>query len=318
MGELGDGVLGREVVEHPGQQRREAVGRALRDRQLDVLALAAVALRRHDHAPGDHVGGGGAELAAHEVQAGVDAGGRAGAGDDVAVVDEQDVGVEQDRREAVEELLAVAPVRGAGPAVEQAGGAEDERATAHRQQRRAAVVGLAQRRRAPPAGTRPGWSPPGTATRSAPSTASSPCSGMSMAPTLVRSGSPGRSPQTRNSIGGTPSSVRSIPKTSQSTPNSNGATSSISTAATVLSMPREYLAGFCTHKVSSATVGSNQTSANLVPWNSSSSPSSSASSSTAWSATTPARPPPTPTWPAARTSRTATRNASHTELLARA
>ena len=59
--------------------------------RLDVLALAAVALRRHDHAAGDPGRHGGAELATHEVQAGVDAGGGAGAGDDRAVVDVEDV-----------------------------------------------------------------------------------------------------------------------------------------------------------------------------------------------------------------------------------
>ncbi len=77
----------------------------------------------------------------------------------------------------------------------------------------------------------------GTATRSARSTADRSCSGMNRAPTPVRRGLPGSSPQTRNSTGGTPSSVRSMPKTSQTTPNSNGATWSISTAATVVSMP---------------------------------------------------------------------------------
>ena len=66
----------------------------VRDRLLDELALPAVALRRHHHAAGDDVDDRAAQLAAHQVQAGVDAGGGAGAGDEVAVVDEQHVRVD--------------------------------------------------------------------------------------------------------------------------------------------------------------------------------------------------------------------------------
>ena len=51
-------------------------------------------------------------------------------------------------------------------------------------------------------------------------------------------GSPATGPHTRSSKGGTPSAVRSMPKTSQIVPNSNGETSGSTSAATVDSMPR--------------------------------------------------------------------------------
>jgi len=79
------------------------------------------------------------------VQRGVDARGRARAGDDVAVVDEEDVRVEQRLREPFGQLVGVAPVGRAAAAVEQAGGAEDEGTAADRQDDGAALVGLAQR-----------------------------------------------------------------------------------------------------------------------------------------------------------------------------
>ncbi len=75
-----------------------------------------------------------------------------------------------------------------------------------------------------------------TATRSAPRRPSSPKSGVSVAPTVVGSGSPATGPHTRKSNGGTPSSVRSIPNTSQTVPNSNGVTCGSTSTATVDNM----------------------------------------------------------------------------------
>ena len=60
-------------------------------RSLDVLGLAAVAVRRHHHPPGDLVGDLGPLLLADDVQAGVDAGGGAGRGDHRVLVDVQHV-----------------------------------------------------------------------------------------------------------------------------------------------------------------------------------------------------------------------------------
>src|ERR1700747_2070953 len=55
---------------------------------------------------------------------------------------------------------------------------------------------------------------------------------MSVAPTEVRSGSPGSGPHTLKSKLGTPSAERSIPKTSQITPNSKTARRSRTSADT--------------------------------------------------------------------------------------
>jgi hypothetical protein len=97
---------------------------------LDELRLAAVPKRRH-HAPaGGPVGHVGADVAADDVQAQVDAGGHAGRGQDVAVVDEEDVGVELHLREPAAEALGVGPVGGGRAAVEQPGRGQHEGAGA--------------------------------------------------------------------------------------------------------------------------------------------------------------------------------------------
>src|SRR3954471_13828310 len=72
----------------------------------------------------------------------------------------------------------------------------------------------------------------GIATRSAPMRLSSPLSGISDAPTEVRIGLPGSGPHTLKSKLGTPSAERSIPKTSQITPNSKTASRSSTSADT--------------------------------------------------------------------------------------
>ena len=144
-GQVGHGVLDGEVGDHPVQDRLQALARRLRHRHLDVLTLAAVALRRNDHPTGDPGRDRAAELAADQVQAGVDAGRRTGAGDDVAVVDEQDVRVELGARVPLAEELGVPPVGRALAPLEQPGRAEHERARADGQQDRAAFVRPAER-----------------------------------------------------------------------------------------------------------------------------------------------------------------------------
>ena len=74
-----------EMLRRPREQRARGVGFGLAHRRPDELRLAAVAMRRDDHAAGGGGGDAGAELATHQVQRRVDAGGRAGAGEDVAV-----------------------------------------------------------------------------------------------------------------------------------------------------------------------------------------------------------------------------------------
>jgi hypothetical protein len=123
-----------EVLAHPGEQRGEAVRVAGRHRQIDVLALATVPLRWHHHPPGDLVRDCGTELAPDVVQAGIDPGRRACAGDHPVVLDEQDVGVDRCGREAILQLFGVHPVCGAGASVEQACFTEQERPRADREQ----------------------------------------------------------------------------------------------------------------------------------------------------------------------------------------
>ena len=71
-------------------------------------------------------------------------------------------------------------------------------------------------------------------TRSLPATSSSPWVAVMVkgATFLVRRGTPGLTEHTRKSKDGTPSSVRSRPKTSTATPNSKTATGSIRTTLT--------------------------------------------------------------------------------------
>lgn len=97
-------------------------------RGLDVLRLAAVAVRRDDHPSCHGVGDRRAVLVPDRVQAGVDAGRRAGAGGDRAVVDVEDVedvGVDGDGRVAPSQVRGEHPVRRDRAPVEHAGGRED-------------------------------------------------------------------------------------------------------------------------------------------------------------------------------------------------
>ncbi|GAA2482399.1 hypothetical protein GCM10010276_19490 [Streptomyces longisporus] len=119
-----------QAAQGPGAGGRRGRRLGLGDRALDVLRLAAVAVRGYDRAAGDLVGDGGAVVAAHHVQAQVDAGGDAGRGQDVAVVDEQYVRVDVDLREEALQLVGLRPVRGRGAAVQVAGRGEDEHAGA--------------------------------------------------------------------------------------------------------------------------------------------------------------------------------------------
>src|SRR5579859_4443428 len=115
------------------------------DGLLDILGLAAVAVRRYYHAPGDAVGDPGALFLPDQIQAGVDAGRGARAADDRIVVDVQDVRVDLGLRVTAGQFVRVPPVRGATPAVEQAGLAQDEGSAADAQHPRAAADRAAER-----------------------------------------------------------------------------------------------------------------------------------------------------------------------------
>ena len=123
------------LLDDPLQQRAEGLGVAVGHGVLDELRLAAVAVRGYDDPPGRRRGDAGAEVVAHQVQRGVDAGGRAGAGEDVAVVAVEDVGADLGLGVHLREQVGVAPVRRALAAVEQPGGAELEGARAVRVER---------------------------------------------------------------------------------------------------------------------------------------------------------------------------------------
>jgi hypothetical protein len=90
--------------------------------------LAAVAVGRDDEAASDVVGDRGPEIAAHDMQAEIEAGSGSGRGQDVAVVDEQQVRLHVDGRKARRELVGAQPVRGGRAVVENTGFGERERA----------------------------------------------------------------------------------------------------------------------------------------------------------------------------------------------
>ena len=134
-----------QALERPragrGQRPAGAVGQGL----LDVLGLAALAVRRDDDPARDRGGQRGAVVAAQDVQAEVEAGGDARAGQHLALVDVEHAGLDVDARVAGGEVGGIAPVGGGAVAVEHAGGGQRERAGADRDHPRAALVGGAQR-----------------------------------------------------------------------------------------------------------------------------------------------------------------------------
>ncbi len=198
-----DAVLLGDVLEDPGEQRPEGVGVAVGDGPRDVLRLAAVAVRRYDGAPGDHARHGCAVLLPPDVQAGVEPGGGAGAGDDLAGVDVEHLGHDLRQRVAALQLLGVHPVRGALAAVEQPGRAEGEGPAADREDPGAAVVGLpdgVQHRLRAPSCRAAGRAPPPGRRRAR---ARGPRRPAARSPSTSGSG-PGDSAQTANSSLGTP------------------------------------------------------------------------------------------------------------------
>jgi hypothetical protein len=119
------------LLDDPRLQLREhrPVGR-LRLQLRAELRLATGAAHEH-HEPAGHVE---REVAAvvvvDERERKIDAGRDAGAREDVAVAHVDGIGLDGDLREEARERVALAPVRGRAPAVEQARGGEHERAGA--------------------------------------------------------------------------------------------------------------------------------------------------------------------------------------------
>ena len=106
---------------------------------LDELRLAAIPVRRDNHPARDRVRDPAALLLADQVQARINAGGGAGTGDHRIRVDVQHRRVDLSGRVEPGQPSGVPPVRRAGPAVQQSGGAKHERAGAHAQHPRAAL-----------------------------------------------------------------------------------------------------------------------------------------------------------------------------------
>ena len=141
-----DGVVLVERLEQLLEQRRERLGGPRTDRHVDVLSLAAVAVRGHHHAAGRAPGQLLAMVGADQVQAQVEARGSAGGGEHRPVADEQDVRVDLGLGVQRLQLGRVAPVRRAPAAIEHAGRAERERARAEAHHLGAAGDGLADQR----------------------------------------------------------------------------------------------------------------------------------------------------------------------------
>ncbi len=144
-GELVDRDRLAEVALHPADDLAQRVAGGHRDRPVHVLGLAALAVGRDDHPPGDAVGHPGPLLFAHQVQARVDARRGARAGDHRVLIDVEHLGVDHGRGIQPGQVRGVPPVRGAPPPVQQPGRPEHERAVADAEHPGPAVHGGAQR-----------------------------------------------------------------------------------------------------------------------------------------------------------------------------
>lgn len=111
---------------------------------LDELRLRAGAEGGRDHGAGDGGGRLGAVGAAHQVEAEVDAGGCAGRGPDVVVLDEEGVRDDVDVRVVGAKEVDQVPVGDGSAAIEEAGLGEGERSAAEGGEGGAAGVGAAE------------------------------------------------------------------------------------------------------------------------------------------------------------------------------
>jgi hypothetical protein len=134
-------------MEHrPGHDRGKGILPAqLGHRRVDVLGLAALAVRGDHHAPGDDVRHFGAVVEADQVEAEIDASRRPGRRVDPVAADVEDRRVQLHAREPRAEDVGVHPVRRGSASVEQAGLGQRERAGAERRDPSAPAMGGAQR-----------------------------------------------------------------------------------------------------------------------------------------------------------------------------
>lgn len=132
LGDVGKGQFATGVVAQPRQQRLQ--GDPVGDRWFvhDELCLPAGAFQRHDRQSGGVGCHRGAVVAPNHVQAQVEPGGGARRGQELAVVDVEDVRVDLDPRKLGGEHIGGDPVRGGTEPVEETGGGQGEGATADR------------------------------------------------------------------------------------------------------------------------------------------------------------------------------------------
>ncbi|SLH38937.1 Uncharacterised protein [Mycobacteroides abscessus subsp. abscessus] len=139
-GEQVDGERLVQVRGRPLQYRTEVVTRIGGHRAVDVLRLAAGAVRGNHHAPGQPVRDGRAEVAAHQVQAQVEGRGHARAGEHVAVVEVEHRVVDHEIGVAAGQQAGVFPVHRHPPPGQDARRRQREHPVAQRDQPGAPAV----------------------------------------------------------------------------------------------------------------------------------------------------------------------------------
>ena len=119
---FGERHLPLQIGVDPVDQGGEPLSLALlRHGPDDELRLAALTMRWNHEAPGNAVGGLRAEIAAHDMQAKIDAGRASGRGQDLTLVDIEHIRIKVDFRMAGCNRIGMAPMRGGAATVEQAG-----------------------------------------------------------------------------------------------------------------------------------------------------------------------------------------------------
>lgn len=229
--DVGEGEVVGEVVLEPAEEGLQ--GAALRGGHMvvdDELRLPALPFQRHHGQPRRIGGDGGPVVLTDHVEAEVHAGGRSGRGEDLAVVDVQDGGVDLDVRVGGGQEVGRDPVRGGPQPVQEPRGRQRERARADRRDARAVLGGGPQRVTDGRGERSEGFAVPGTMTVSAPFSPSSPQGARRLKePASVSC----RSAQTRTWYPGRPSGRRVRVKTSIGVDRSNGITWSRARTATV-------------------------------------------------------------------------------------
>jgi len=129
--EVGDAQRLGESLQRPRTCRPEAATAGW-DGPLQELRLTALAVRRHDHAPGNAGGGLRTAVTADQMQAQIDSGCDTCAGGHRSVVEVENIWIDIDFWVTSRELRGIAPMSRRAPPVEQPGGGQGERPGADR------------------------------------------------------------------------------------------------------------------------------------------------------------------------------------------